>query len=112
VNFDENGTIDIVGISESMSRVFNLVSALEDSDLFKNVKTKSTSTKQERGKDVAAFEITFRLESAPEEEVANKDGAKAAGKEGAKDEKKDEKKGEKKGEKKADKEVKKEKSKE
>ncbi len=103
INFDENGTIEIAGISESMSRVFNLVTALEDSDLFKNVKTKSTSTKQERGKEVAAFEITLRLESAPDEEETDKDkeSAKAAGKEPAK--------GEKKAEKDAGKEVKKEK---
>lgn len=69
INFEDDGTIDIQGVSESMSRVFNLVTALEDSDLFKNVKTKSTTTKQERGKDVAAFELVFRLESAPDEKV-------------------------------------------
>lgn len=85
ISLEENGTIIISGISESMSRVFNLVTALEDSDLFKNVKTKSTATKQERGKDVASFEIEFRLETAPDEEET-KEG------EGGKGEKKDEKK--------------------
>lgn len=82
ITFEENGTISIQGVSESMSRVFNLVTALEDSPLFKGVKTKSTSTKQERGKDVAVFELGFRLESAPDEEVPEgeegKDAAKAA----------------------------------
>ncbi len=68
ITVEEDGTIDLQGTSESMSRVFNLVTALEDSALFKGVKTKSTSSKQERGKDVAVFEITFRLESAPDEE--------------------------------------------
>jgi len=74
ISIEENGTVDIQGISESMSRVFNLVSALEDSALFKNVKTKSTATKQERGKDVASFEITFRLESAPDEDTKKEEG--------------------------------------
>jgi len=64
---EENGTINIRGVSESMSRVFNFVSSLEDSLVFKGVKTKSTTAKKDRGKDVAAFEIAFRLESAKDE---------------------------------------------
>jgi len=68
VLIDEDGTITIRGVSESMSRVFNFVTALEESDLFKGVKTKSTTAKKDRGKDAAAFEIGFRLESAPDEE--------------------------------------------
>jgi len=67
VMIDENGHITIQGISESMSRVFNFVSALEDSELFKSVKTTSTTAKKDRGKDAAAFEIQFRLESADDE---------------------------------------------
>ncbi len=67
VLMDEDGIISIEGTSDTMSLVFNLVSSLEDSELFKGVKTKSTAAKKERGKDVAAFEITFRLESAPDE---------------------------------------------
>ena len=47
-----------------MSRVFTLVTALEESPLFKAVKTQSTTAKKERGKDVAVFEISFKLESA------------------------------------------------
>ncbi len=74
IYFDENGTINVQGVSESMSRVFNFVSALEESAYFKGVKTKSTTAKKDRGKDVAAFDIVFRLESAkdesPEEEAA------------------------------------------
>jgi len=98
ITFEDNGSILIQGVSESMSRVFNLVTALEESPLFKSVKTKSTSTKQERGKDVAVFELSFRLESAPDEVVieedAVKDGdkdAKAAKGKGKKDDKKEEK---------------------
>lgn len=68
VTIDEKGTITIQGTSESMSRVFSLVGTLEDSAFFKGVKTTSTTARKERGKDVAAFEIVFRLESAKDEE--------------------------------------------
>ena len=74
ISLDENGTVEISGVSETMSRVFNFVTALEESDLFKNVKTKSTSARKERGKDVAAFDITFKLESADDvEEIPSMD---------------------------------------
>jgi len=63
---DEEGTINIQGISESMSTVFNVVKALEDSTLFKNVKTRSTTASKDRGKDVAAFDIVFKLERVPD----------------------------------------------
>ncbi len=63
---DEAGEINIQGISESMSTVFNVVKALEDSALFKNVKTRSTTASKDRGKDVAAFDLIFKLESAPD----------------------------------------------
>lgn len=98
IDVDQNGSIAVQGISESMSRVFHLVSALEDSPLFKGVKTKSTSAKKERGKDVAAFELGFRLESAPDEgedESGEKDkdaqdkDKKKDGKESGKDKKAD-----------------------
>ena len=46
-----------------MSRVFSVVTDLETSPLFENVRTKSTTAKKERGKDVAAFEIVFKLSS-------------------------------------------------
>jgi len=65
---NEEGKINIQGISESMSRVFNFVTALEESEYFKSVKTTSTTAKKDRGKDVASFEIVFRLESADDEE--------------------------------------------
>ncbi|MFA5060346.1 MAG: PilN domain-containing protein, partial [Candidatus Omnitrophota bacterium] len=70
ISMDDQGVITIQGTSESMSRVFSLVTDLENSDLFKGVKTKSTTAKKERGKDVAAFEVAFRLESAKDEEIA------------------------------------------
>ena len=68
ISLDENGGVEITGVSETMSRVFNFVTALEDSDMFKSVKTRSTSAKKERGKDVAAFDIAFKLEWAEEDE--------------------------------------------
>ena len=75
VLLDENGTISIQGISESMSRVFNFVSDLEDSELFKSVKTKSTTAKKDRGKDVAAFEIAFKLTSAKDGPIGEEETA-------------------------------------
>ncbi len=93
VTLESDGKIIIQGISESMSQVFTLVGVLEDSALFKGVKTTSTTAKKERGKDVAAFEITFRLESAQDEEEPAKDTKKAKGDKkngGAKEDKKSE----------------------
>ncbi|MFP4473025.1 MAG: PilN domain-containing protein [Candidatus Omnitrophota bacterium] len=63
VFMDEDGVVNIQGISASMSRVFDLVGNLEDSELFKGVKTRSTTAKKDRGKDAAAFDIVFQLES-------------------------------------------------
>ena len=62
ISMDDQGNVNIDGISDSMSRVFSYVKALEDSDMFKGVKTKSTATKKDKGKDVAAFEIQMKLE--------------------------------------------------
>jgi len=39
---------------------------LDDSTMFKDAKTKSTSTKKENGNDVAAFEIEFKLNNSKE----------------------------------------------
>lgn len=61
VNMDDAGMVTIQGISDSMSKVFSFVTALEASPLFEGVKTKSTSTKKDRGKEVAAFEIIMKL---------------------------------------------------
>ena len=61
VSMDDAGNVTIQGVSESMSRVFSVVTALEESPLFENVKTKSTTAKKDRGKDAAAFEIVLKL---------------------------------------------------
>jgi Tfp pilus assembly PilM family ATPase/Tfp pilus assembly protein PilN len=63
VAMDEDGTITLSGVSQSMSQVFSYVKALDDSPLFVNAKTKSTSTKKEAGKDMAIFEITLKLDA-------------------------------------------------
>lgn len=87
INLEENGTINIQGVSDSMSLVFNLVTSLgnypQDNPLFKDVNLKSTSTKQERGKEVAVFEITMKLVSAPDEENKDKSENKGEKKNGA-----------------------------
>ena len=63
VNMDDAGLVSVQGISDSMSKVFSFVTALEASPLFEGVKTKSTSAKKDRGKEVAAFEIIMNLAS-------------------------------------------------
>jgi len=68
---NEDGVINIQGVSESMSTVFDVVKALEDSPLFKSVKTRSTTAKKDRGKDAAAFDIVFKLESASDDVVVD-----------------------------------------
>jgi len=65
VSMDDAGNVAVQGVSESMSRVFSVVSLLEESPLFENVKTKSTTAKKERGKDVAVFEIVLKLSLTP-----------------------------------------------
>lgn len=72
---DEQGVVNIQGISASMSTVFDVVKALEDSDLFKSVKTRSTTAKKDRGKDAAAFDIVFKLESAPDGPIGEEEPA-------------------------------------
>ena len=67
LDMDEEGNIAVQGVSESMSQVFAYTKALDDSPMFKNVKTKSTTTKKERGKDMAVFELALKLEDARKE---------------------------------------------
>lgn len=67
ISYDEDGTLTISGISDTMSRVFTYVKTLSDSTMFKNVKTKSTATKKDNGKDVAAFELTIQVKDASKE---------------------------------------------
>lgn len=61
IKFDEKG-ISIRGTSESMSTVFTLVSEMEQSKYFQNVKTKYTTKRKEDDKDLTDFQITCALE--------------------------------------------------
>jgi Tfp pilus assembly protein PilN len=61
ISMDGAESLSIQGVSESMSKVFAFVSSLEESPLFDAVKTKSTATKKDRGKDVAVFEIVMKV---------------------------------------------------
>jgi Tfp pilus assembly PilM family ATPase/Tfp pilus assembly protein PilN len=80
ISMDDLGNVTVQGVSESMSRVFSVVTLLEESPLFENVKTKSTTAKKDRGKDVAAFEIVLKLSVADvNDAAASKQGKQGAG---------------------------------
>lgn len=63
IRFDEK-EFSIRGTSESMSTVFTLVSAMEKSKYFQNVKIKYTTKRKEEDKDLTDFQITCALEGA------------------------------------------------
>ena len=93
ITLEDDGTVTIQGVSESMSRVFSFVTALEESDFFKSVKTNSTAAKKDRGKDVATFELSFKLmyakdekEEDSEEKASEGTAKKESEKESAKEE--------------------------
>ncbi|MBL8012881.1 MAG: pilus assembly protein PilM [Candidatus Omnitrophica bacterium] len=81
VNQSEDGLITINGIAETTSRVYAFVSTLSESKIFNGVKTKSTSGKKDRGKDMIAFEIEFVLNQGDgnEAEVQELSSPKVAG---------------------------------
>lgn len=54
--------LSIKGSSESMSTVFTLVSKMEESKYFQNVKTKYTTKRKEEDKDVTDFQINCTFE--------------------------------------------------
>jgi len=63
---DDDGTVSIDGVSDTMAQVYSFVKSVDDSTMFKEAKLKSTSTKKDNGKDVAAFDIEFKLISSKE----------------------------------------------
>ncbi|MFT5388178.1 MAG: Tfp pilus assembly PilM family ATPase/Tfp pilus assembly protein PilN [Lysobacterales bacterium] len=69
VKLEENGDVSIQGISDVASIVFNLGTALKESEIFKSVNIKSTTSRKDRGKDVSAFEITLKINSAIDEDI-------------------------------------------
>lgn len=91
VVLNEDGSIRVQGISESRSTAFAFITILEDSELFKGAKMISSSAQKDRGKDVSAFEISFRLESA-KDEVIEEAAPEEAAADGDEEEKKETKK--------------------
>lgn len=65
---DDENNVNIQGISEMASIVFNLGTTLKESDLFKSVDIKSTTSKKIQGKDVSAFEIVLGLNEPADQE--------------------------------------------
>ncbi len=63
INVDDDGTVTIDGIADSMALVYSFVKSFDDSTIFRGAKIKSASTKKDNGKDVAAFEIEFKSDA-------------------------------------------------
>jgi len=61
IEVDDDGTVTIDGVSDSMALVYSYVKLLDDSSMFKAAKLKSATTKKDNGKDVASFEIEFKV---------------------------------------------------
>jgi Tfp pilus assembly PilM family ATPase len=66
ITVGDDGTVTIDGIADSPALVYSYVTTLKDSSTFKEGKLKSTSPKKDNGKDVAAFEIEFKLNNSKE----------------------------------------------
>ncbi|MFC1631231.1 pilus assembly protein PilM [Candidatus Omnitrophota bacterium] len=62
IRLGEEARLSIKGTSESMSTVFTLVSDMEKSEHFQNVKTKYTTKRKEGDKDMTDFQITCTLQ--------------------------------------------------
>ena len=57
IKYDENGKYTIKGTSTLKASIFTFVANLEKSDVFKTVKTKYVTSRNDNGMDVADFEI-------------------------------------------------------
>jgi len=71
IYMDDEGRINIQGVSDIASLVFNLGTTLKESPLFKSVDIKSMTAKKDRGKDVSAFEIELKQAKAFSEDEEN-----------------------------------------
>ena len=69
LSMDEKGVINLQGIADTASIVFNLGTDLKESDFFDSVEIKSTSSKKDRGKDVSAFEILLQTDTGESDDV-------------------------------------------
>jgi hypothetical protein len=61
VSMDNDGTVTVSGVAESMSEVYAFKKSLEGAGMFAGVKDPSTTPKKDNGKDVTAFEIGFKI---------------------------------------------------
>jgi len=68
---NEDGSINIQGVSEIGSVVYNLNKTLKESKLFKSADVKSKKAKKDRGKDAHAFEIVLTFNEFFTEESEN-----------------------------------------
>jgi len=66
---NEDGSVNIQGVSEIGSVVYNLNKTLKESTLFKSADVKSKKAKKDRGKDAHAFEIVLTFNELLSEEV-------------------------------------------
>jgi len=62
ITVTEESKIFIKGTSKSMSRVFALVTELENDSFFEGVKTEYTESRKEKGEDVSDFGIMMYVE--------------------------------------------------
>lgn len=62
ISFKEGKIITLTGTADIMSRVFSLVTDLENEKLFKNVKVDFTKTRRFKNQEVSDFGLTFELE--------------------------------------------------
>lgn len=62
IDFKEGDIFTFTGTADSMSRVFSLVTELENSVMFKDVKVDFTRSRSQRGSEVADFGLTLTFE--------------------------------------------------
>ncbi len=62
LSFKQDGSLTFTGTADSMSRVFSLVTDLENNTFFKNVKVDFTKSRIVSGKEVADFGLTLTIE--------------------------------------------------
>jgi len=63
INFRDGETVTFTGTADSMSEVFSLVTELENSRVFKNVKVDFTKSRRHKDLEVADFGLTLLLEN-------------------------------------------------
>lgn len=63
-NYDQEGSVHLLGTAETMSEVFAFVTKLEESGYFTSVVTNKTQTRKEGAKEVADFDIDVKLQEA------------------------------------------------